>query len=69
MVKVVTISAGPETNYVVHKLMGITVFTCIELANLGILVCTLVVGTDGWRLHNDASEKSFLFNKVYKNFP
>ena len=34
-----------------------------------ILVCTLVVDTDGWRLPNDASKKSFLFNEVYKNFP
>ena len=25
-----------------------------------ILVCTLVVGTDSWRLHNDASKKSVL---------
>ena len=35
MVKPVNVSTGPETNYVVHKLMGITIFTCIKLADLG----------------------------------
>ena len=39
------------------------------MADLGDPGLYLNVETDNWRLHNDASEKPFLFNEVYKNFP
>ena len=45
--------------------IDITLFTYIELADLGDPGLYLDVETDGLRLHNDASKKS-LFNEVYK---
>ena len=38
---------------------------CIKLADLEDPSLYLVVETDGWRLHNDACEKSS-FNEVHK---
>ena len=46
--------------------IDITLFTCIKSADLRDPSLYLIVEIDGWRLHNDASEKSFLFNDVYK---
>ena len=37
---------------------------CIKSADLGDPSVYLVVETDGWRLHNNASKKTFLFNEV-----
>ena len=42
------------------------VFTFIKSANLGDSGLYLVVEADGWRLHNDTTENSYLFNEVYK---
>ena len=50
-------------------IIDITIFTCFKLADLANPGLYLVVETDGWHLHNDASEKPLLFNEVYKNFP
>ena len=46
--------------------IDVTLFTCIKFADLEDPSLYLNVENDGWRLHDDVSENSFLFNEVYK---